>query len=198
MIVITSPVAIKNEAALINAMFENGLELLHIRREDANVYETRKLIETINPVFHSFLVLHDNHELAAEYNIKRLHFKEAVRAIQTVEQLSSLHQRGIVLSTSVHDWESYQKLSPVFSYAFIGPVFNSISKTGYKAMVHTVKVYTNKGISRVAIGGITKENCISSLLKPFEDIAVLGTIWMSDTPLDEFKELQRIWNMRDR
>lgn len=198
MIVVVSPVAKKNEATLINAMFENGLELLHIRREAANVFETRKLIEAINPVYHQFLVLHDNHELAAEYNIRRLHFKEAARVTQTEKELDSLRQMGVVLSTSVHNLESYQKLSPVFSYAFIGPVFNSISKTGYKAMVHTGEICANNGISPIAIGGITKENCVSTLLKPFENIAVLGTIWMSDSPLDEFKELQRIWNMRDR
>ena len=196
MIVVTSPTPVNKEAAIINAMFDNGLELLHIRKPDATVQEVRLLIGGIDSRNYQQLALHQYHEIAFDYGINRLHFKEAERLNQCERQLNSLKQNGYMLSTSVHSWESYETLTPTFCYAFIGPVFNSISKEGYNAMKY-IELDSNNSVKRIAIGGISKEKLNSKILKAFDGVAVLGAIWLSDEPLNEFKLLQQKWITTD-
>ncbi|MES2485796.1 MAG: thiamine phosphate synthase, partial [Bacteroidota bacterium] len=71
MIVVTSPTAVNGEAAIINAMFIEGLELLHIRKPYAPVEAVRELIEGIDFRYHEQLALHQYHKMAPEYSIKR-------------------------------------------------------------------------------------------------------------------------------
>ncbi|MFP9097952.1 thiamine phosphate synthase [Flavobacterium sp. RHBU_24] len=197
MIVVSSQSPLNKEAATINAMFDNGLKLLHIRKPDATVKELRHLIAGIDLQNYHQLALNQHHEIASDYGIKRLHFKEVERLKQSERQLNSLKQNGYMLSTSVHSWESYEALTPMFSYAFIGPVFNSISKEGYNAMKH-IESGGNSTVKRIAIGGISKENLDSKILKAFDGVAVLGSIWLSGEPLKEFKLLQQKWTTAGR
>jgi len=192
MIVVTSPSPVNNEAATINAMFNNGLELLHIRKPYATVKQVRLLIEGIDSRNHQQLALHQYHEIASDYGLNRLHFKESERLKQSEKQLSALRQNEFILSTSVHSWESYYALIPMFSYAFIGPVFNSISKQGHNAMEH-IELCGNNSVKQIAIGGISKENLDCEIVKTFDGVAVLGAIWLCEQPLNEFKLLQQKW-----
>ena len=194
MIVVTNPTPVNNEATIINAMFYDGLELLHIRKPDATVGEVRQLIESINPVYYPRLALHQHHEIASDYGIYRLHYTETERVKQPEKQLADLRQKGFILSTSVHSRESYVNLPLMFSYVFIGPVFNSISKKDYLAMKSADESWKKNGIDRIAIGGITAENCNDSLLNHFDDIAVLGALWLSEEPLHKFKLLRDTWS----
>jgi len=198
MIVVTSPIPVNNEAAIINQMFYAGLELLHIRKPDTTALEVRMLIESIDSRYHERLALHQYHEMASDYGIHRLHYKEAVRRKQTEEQRTDLAQRGFVLSTSVHNRDCYNTLSGRFNYAFIGPLFNSISKKGYGAMEYTGAVEQNNDIKRIAIGGISKDTLNNEILRAFDGIAILGAIWLSEEPLQEFKLLQQTWNTTGR
>lgn len=198
MIVVTSPGPVQNETDIINTLFDNGLKLLHVRKPHATFEQVQLLIEAINVIYHPLLVLHQYHEMSQQYLISRLHYKETHRLASSVHQLASLQQKGFVLSTSVHSWLYYNALPAVFKYAFIGPVFNSISKTGYKAMQDVNTVVKTNGISRIAIGGITKENCNHTLLNAFDGIAVLGAVWHSQNPLNEFKRIQQAWSTAGR
>ena len=198
MIVITSPIPVNNEAAIINQMFYAGLGLLHIRKPDATALEVRELIESIDSRYHERLALHQYHEIASDYGINRLHHTEAERLKQPEKRLTDLRQKGFVLSTSVHSRECYNTLSGAFNYAFIGPLFDSISKKGYGAMKYTGIIEQNNDIKRIAIGGISKDNLDSKILRAFDGIAILGAIWLSEEPLQEFKLLQQTWNTTGR
>ena len=52
MIVITDPTFFVDESKYINALFDNGLDVLHIRKPDATVDEMRKLIQQIKVQYH--------------------------------------------------------------------------------------------------------------------------------------------------
>ncbi len=65
-------------------------------------------------------------------------------------------------------------------------------------MKHTLPANKNSSVRSIAIGGITKENCNSAVLKHFDGIAVLGSIWLDKSPLQEFKLIQQTWNTTGR
>lgn len=190
MIVITNPVSLKKEVDTINALFANGLDILHIRKPDSLPDEIRYLIENINDEYHPKLALHQHHEMASDYYINRLHFNEKARqGFNEGCKLSAKKQW--IFSTSVHSVESFNELNHAFNYAFLSPVYDSISKPGYMAGFEnkdTLKGRNNFAAKLIGLGGINSANCIKTIDVGFDSVAFLGAIWQSENPISEFKK----------
>src|SRR5690606_29680331 len=115
----------------INNLFEEGLPLLHIRKPEIYTSKLRRFIENVDSKFHSKLVLHHDYEIAADYNINRLHFTERNReSFNTVLQGLRAGTEYII-SASVHTMADFNQLPSRFDYVFFSPVYNSISKPGH-------------------------------------------------------------------
>jgi thiamine-phosphate pyrophosphorylase len=195
MIVITNPIAITNEINTIHSLFENGLELLHIRKPEFTELEMKNFITAIGREFSNQLSLHSHHLLAEEYGIHRIHFTEEIRNKISEEKLKYWKEKNFHLSTSIHKMVDFEKLSDVFDYAFFGPVFESISKPNYISDIDfekELKQRNNKKTPLIAVGGITSERIKTALKYGFEDVALLGIIWDSNNPIENFKLCQQI------
>ena len=97
-------------------------------------------------------------------------------------------------STSLHDADEINTLTPLWDYVFLGPVFSSISKPGYENKVLETLVLEKKHSPEIfALGGISPDNAGSILNKGYDGIAVLGAIWLNPgRALETFKSLQKI------
>ena len=191
LVVISNPTPIAHEAELINGLFEEGLEVLHLRKPDAQIDEIRSLLKQINAKHYHRIALHQHHEIADDFGIKRLHYTELKRKKEAHSTLP-----GGVLSTSIHEVDEYQALPVVFEYTFFGPVFDSISKSGYTSKISNDFVFPYKiGHPKViAIGGIDATNIHRVKQMHFSGAAVLGTIWAKpEKSIDRFKILQKTW-----
>jgi len=201
LIVISNPVPLDEEANIINALFNEELELLHIRKPEASVDELRALIEKIDSKYHHQIALHQHHQLTRDFRIKRLHFTEAKRKEMSEEELITIRAADNILSTSIHQTEDYNTLQTSFQYTFFGPVFNSISKQGYTSMITQDFVFPiQKNQTKVlAIGGIDATNIQQAIKMQFDGAAVLGTIWQKpEESIQQFKALQKAWKQSDR
>jgi thiamine-phosphate pyrophosphorylase len=195
MIVISNPTFIKNEINSINLLFENGMELFHIRKTDFSVAEMKAFLSEIKTDYRQNLVLHSHHQLAVEFGIHRIHFTEKKRNETSEESLKKWKEKRFTLSTSIHKMVDFEKLSDVFDYAFFGPVFESISKQNYISDIDfekELKQRNNKKTALIAVGGITSERIKIAFQYGFDDIALLGTIWNSNNPIENFKLCQQI------
>ncbi|RTZ00787.1 thiamine phosphate synthase [Flavobacterium sp. RSP49] len=194
MIVITNPIPITNQIDTIHSLFENGLELLHIRKPDFSETEMNAFLSEIKSDFRKQLVLHSHHQLASAAGIDRIHFTEKAR-IETFEQgLKNWKENGFKLSTSIHNMIDFEQLSNVFDYAFFGPVFESISKPNYASDIDFKKALQqrkNNETSLVALGGITSDKIKTALEYGFDDVALLGTLWNCNNPIENFKQCQK-------
>ena len=193
MIVITNSIAIANETNTIHALFECGLELLHVRKPDYSVEELRLFLMKIHPEFRSRLVLHQQHQVVNEFGINRIHFTESSRA--TLDLESKNNNDGFIKSTSIHTMANFNNLDPCFEYAFLSPIYQSISKPDYKSdldAVTTIAQRTNFKTKLVALGGISIENIERTYQLGFDDVALLGSIWTSNQPIQNFKLCQKI------
>jgi len=88
----------------------------------------------------------------------------------------------------------FEKLSAVFDYAFFGPIFESISKPKYASNLDFKKELEhrkNNETSLVALGGITSDKIKTALEYGFDDVALLGTLWNSNNPIENFKLCQK-------
>ena len=190
MIVITNPSAIENEISIIDSLFREGLSLLHIRKPDFSKYEMAQYVHQVRLEFRSKLVLHSHHQLADDFGINRIHFSEIEREIIDFKGIANM-----ILSTSTHSIEDFNALENIFEYAFLSPVFTSISKENYipkTDLFEDLAKRENFNAKVVALGGINPSNIEKSLQNGFDDVAVLGTIWNSSNSIKNFKLCQKI------
>lgn len=184
MIVITNPTAVHNEISIIRSLFENGLELLHIRKPDYSEAEMISFLTAIGSDVSHQLVLHSHHHIAVSFGINRLHNPKA-----------ETQKTNFIFSASMHSITEFNTLENHYAYAFLSPVYPSISKPGYSSkhnLLESITERTNFDTKLVALGGISQENITETLKKGFDEVALLGTIWNSTKPLENFKKCQQI------
>jgi thiamine-phosphate pyrophosphorylase len=199
MIVITNPIPIANEINTIHSLFENGLELLHIRKPNFAYSEIKQFLSAINHNYWDRLVLHNHHHLASSFGINRIHFSESKRKTLLMlpgkSPFNPYKTKGFYLSTSVHSMEDFNTLGNAFEYAFLSPIFPSISKENYYSktdLFEAIKNRTNYETKLIALGGIESKNTEQTLQNGFDNVALLGTIWNQNNPIENFKLCQQI------
>jgi thiamine-phosphate pyrophosphorylase len=193
LIVISHPDNVANEARLINQLFENGLTRFHLRKPGYDEEQIVRLLEQIDERYHHYIALHQHHDMAQDFGIERLHYTEQHRANTGADKLALLIDQGYILSTSVHDLETLQTLIR-FDNAFLGPIFNSISKPGYQAKWPDSFSLNKQDIQLniIALGGIELSNLRKVKAMNFDGAAVLGIIWNNpDLAISNFKNLKQ-------
>lgn len=198
MVVISNPIFIENETKIINQLFEEGLSLLHIRKPDFSELEMEQFIHQIKIQFRDRIVLHNYHLLAEDFGINRIHFSEKERKMSfgfPARFPKPCRYKCESISTSTHSIEDFNSLENDFDYAFLSPVFKSISKENYEPktdLFEALKSRTNYKTKVIALGGIDTQNIQKTMENGFDDIALLGTIWNNENPIKQFKICQQI------
>lgn len=189
-IVISDTNLFAGEANILNQLFDNGLLLFHLRKYNNSKAEIAEFINKIKPECRNSIVLHQSHEMADEFGIKRLHFSERDRKATNEKELMRLKNENKVLSTSVHSIDDYNSLSSCFEYTFLSPVFDSISKNNYKAQTFDLSHKKDSPIKLIALGGINECNCLKAIEMGFDGIALLGSIWKRENKIESFKKIK--------
>ncbi len=195
MVVISNPFTVADEIKIIHSLFKEGLSLLHIRKPDFSELEMAQFIDQIELEFRDRIVLHNYHLLAEDFGINRIHFSEKER--NRIHDFTARFPKPCRynFSTSTHSIEDFNSLENNFDYAFLSPVFKSISKENYEPKTNhfeALKSRTNYKTKVIALGGIDSENTQKTIENGFDDIALLGTIWNNENPIKQFKLCQQI------
>lgn len=174
---------------VINELFRTGLDLFHIRKYEADEQELKHLIGEIDPEFHEKLVLNHHHDLGVTLGLKRFHFSECDRKKWEKMKWTGVNPEH-VYSTSVHSMEEYNSLPEHFSYVFLSPVFDSISKPGYQAESFDFSIRKESDTKLIGLGGVHAGNTAKAIQLGFDGVALLGAIWKSENPLASMKEIK--------
>lgn len=183
-IVITPEQSVREETEIINELFQEGLELLHVRKPVMNATAMSNYIRGIDSGYYEQLVLHSHYVLAQEFGISRLHFKESER-----QNIPDRFFKEYIVSTSVHSIDCFNKLDARWEYAFISPVFPSISKKGYgnsTKILESIRQRENDDSKLIALGGINPHNIDTVFSEDVDGAALLGAIWESKEPLKTY------------
>lgn len=195
LIVISSPDPVAEEPQRINQLFAAGLEYFHLRKPHYPRERLRQLLLQIEPVHYHKIALHHHHELAGEFRISRLHYTEKIRSLTQPEKWFKQQFEGYRLSTSVHTVEVLRSLPSCFAYTFFGPVYISISKSGYQAVpVNPALIEASKTVPVIALGGIDADNVLKIPKMKFDGAALLGSIWGNpEQSLTTFIKIKENW-----
>lgn len=174
-IVITSPTFLTEEAALIAGLFRRGLDILHLRKPQAEPGEVERLLRQIPEEYYGRIVVHDHFVLCRDYGLRGIHLNS-----RHPQPPVDFHPRSV--SASCHSIEEVRRRKAELSYVTLSPIFNSISKQGYQA------AYTSEQLAQaasegiidekvVALGGVTFASIPQLRQWHFGGAAFLGEVW---------------------
>ena len=173
-IAITPPTFFEGEASFIRSLLANGFELVHLRKPDASLQECRKLLQELTEEERAKIIIHDYPELFEEFSLKGIHINKRVTSLPD-------GYRGFK-TRSCHSLEEVQQHKEDFDYLFLSPIFDSISKAGYKAAFteDELRKASDEGIIDhrvVALGGITPDKLPFLEKMNFGGAAMMGGLY---------------------
>ncbi|WP_010136900.1 thiamine phosphate synthase [Ochrovirga pacifica] len=196
MIVLIAPETdIPNELEILNQLFQEGLQFFHLRKPNKNYKEHCAYLHQIDAKYHNRIVTHYFHELINEFDLKGIHFQEQKRrdCLNTPSDyfVKFNNMYGKTISSSFHEPEEVEQCDFEFDYHLLSPVFSSISKQGYEGRGFDVN-HINKLI--IGMGGVTTDNLSEFDKLGFKGVGVLGGIWKSKSPIEDFVKMQAFFN----
>ncbi len=167
-------VALHDEWRMICAALDSGLSAIHLRKPASSEEDVATLLREIPCEYHARIVLHDHFSLLGEFDLGGVHLNRR-------HPTPPAEYRG-QLSSSCHSMEEIRGLDERFEYAFLSPIFSSISKVGYESRFTLSELETAhaEGVIDyrvVALGGVTRENISVVQRCGFGGAAVLGYLW---------------------
>jgi thiamine-phosphate pyrophosphorylase len=175
-IVITRPDFFEGEAAKIAQLLQSGrADLVHIRKPRASQSEVEQLLFSIPTELYSRLVLHDHHSLAIKYGLRGVHLNS--RNPEPPAGWSG------AVSISCHTLSELSECRrKPYAYMSLSPVFDSISKRGYRSAFSAddIAAARSQGLidERVmALGGITFDRISEVTKMGFGGAMILGDAW---------------------
>ena len=187
-IVITRPAFFDGETDLVNSLFREGMEHLHLRKPKAAEEELAAWLQDIDSQYYGRIVLHDCFQLAEKFALGGVHLNsrnpEAPHGI-----------RGMTVSRSCHSIREVIQHKSECDYLFLSPIYDSISKEGYGAAFSRIELKraAEEGIidSQVfALGGVSLEHIPEIRSLGFGGAAVLGALWQAESPAEYLKALK--------
>lgn len=174
LIILTPPDFFVEEDKILSALFEEGLDLLHLRKPGTEPVYSERLL-TLLPESHlNQIVVHDHFYLKEEFSLRGIHLNSRNPA-------PPLGYKGH-LSKSFHNMDDLKVEKKNFNYVFLSPIFDSISKSDYTSAfeINALKEAAAKGIidkKVMALGGITTENIALVKDLGFGGVVILGDLW---------------------
>jgi len=190
MVIITPDIIGQKEIELIHSISWNDKLILHLR---SSVYQEDVIADILSDMDHRiypFLAVHNHIDLLYDQPLlNRIHLSEYNSAL--IAQIPAASPWTI--SASVHDIATFNGLDQRFSYAFISPVYPSISKKGYKQTIdfkmENIRKRTNYCTQLIALGGINDQNIYELTMMGYDDVAICGHLWQSPVPRDTLANL---------
>lgn len=188
-VVITRPDFFEGELEIVVALFRAGLQLLHLRKPGALAHEIETFIEKIPKEFWGRVVLHDHFHLVSKYGLRGIHLNSRANKLP-------IGYKGQI-SCSCHSFEEIKQCKEKSDYLFLSPIYDSISKEGYKASFTSEELADacKEGIidqKVIALGGVTIDKFLELSSLGFGGVAMLGDIWSRDCDkiVDYFKMIK--------
>ncbi len=174
LIILTTPYFFVEEHQILTALFDEGLDILHLRKPGTEPVYSERLLSLIPEGYRKQIVVHDHFYLKAEYNLKGIHLNS--RNAAPPEGYKGQ------MSCSCHSAEEVEAGKKNCDYVFLSPVFDSISKANYKAGFtpdQLRQLSRQRVIDRkvMALGGVSADNAGQLKDYGFGGCVVLGALW---------------------
>lgn len=191
LVVITSPEDFADEHVLIERMFQQGLSKLHVRKPGHSKQGLDYWLLGLGLEYRSRCVLHGDLNTALYLEVGGFHANPSFFA----NPISTPKPPSFSYSASCHSLKEIEDLPSSIDYAFLSPIYDSISKVGYQSAFSAGELKAFFGASRekklplvYALGGIDNDNLEEVKELGFSGAALLGGIWNYADPLNAWNK----------
>lgn len=174
LIVVTSPTFFVEEDKIITALFEEGLDILHLRKPETSAMYAERLLTLIPEKYHRRIVTHEHFYLQEEFNLRGIHLN--------ARNPKEPHDYSGYISCTCHSMEEIQNKKHFYDYLFLSPIYNCITKSGVTSGF-TAEELRRAGKDKIvdskvmALGGITPYNILEIKDYGFGGAVVMGDLW---------------------
>ncbi|MDA3823991.1 MAG: thiamine phosphate synthase [Bacteroidales bacterium] len=180
-IIITYPTNFEGEIEQILSVLEDKKVILHLRKPDASEEVYEEILDLLTEESIRQIVLHDYYHLTENYAVAGIHLSTKKREQGAFIKSTNQQINKLTISTSTHSIEELRLIDGQFDYAFLSPIFPSISKQGYEGNLDMQEVESylrsNYQTKVIALGGIDNSNIKQLKEWGFDGHAQLGSIW---------------------
>lgn len=173
-IAVTPEEPFDDEGRRINALLDSGAFTdVHLRHPRTSLRRMMEIIAGVAPRHHGRLHLHGHFDLTNEFNLGGLH----------LNRRCPLPPEGYAgcLSASCHTLSEIERCRRAgLSYVTLSPVFDSLSKAGYRAAFTPEELRSLDGVSGIdviALGGVTPARLAELAAYNFAGYAMLTAAW---------------------
>ena len=193
LLAISPPGHFPGEPEWIGRLLDGGLCRYHLRKPGWTQPELRRFVEQLPESIRTRVVLHRHHPLVETLGLGGWHFPDAPGASRRLRQCRAAGVPSLRLSRSLHRLRALSMRMEHCAYAFLSPVFPSISKPGHappwtdRALREALRELHAAQSARVyALGGIQAENAARCRAWGFDGLVLHGCLWEQADPLAAF------------
>ena len=174
LIVVTAPTFFVEEDKIITALFEEGLDILHLRKPETPAMYSERLLTLIPEKYHKRIITHEHFYLQEEFSLMGIHLN--------TRNPKEPHDYSGHISCTCHSLDEVQTKKHFYDYLFLSPIYNCITKSGVTSGF-TAEELRQAGKSKVidsrvmALGGITPDNILEIKDYGFGGAVVMGDLW---------------------
>lgn len=174
LIVVTAPTFFVEEDKIITALFEEGLDILHLRKPETPAMYSERLLTLIPEKYHKRIITHEHFYLQEEFSLMGIHLN--------TRNPKEPHDYSGHISCTCHSLDEVQNKKHFYDYLFLSPIYNCITKSGVTSGF-TAEELRQAGKSKVidsrvmALGGITPDNILEIKDYGFGGAVVMGDLW---------------------
>lgn len=189
LVVITAERVLPGEGQVLNRLFGEGMERLHLRKPGADEARLRELLTSVRPEYRERIVMHDHFDLVREFGLAGVHLNSrnpeppgfpvahVSRSCHSPEEAAEVTGGGVSAARMVAAGKAAR-----FDYVFLSPVFDSISKAGYGQAFSETELLAAKNAGIInnkvyALGGVDINNIPDAARMGFGGVAILGALW---------------------
>lgn len=174
LVLLSTPEFFVEEDKIVSALFEEGLDLLHLRKPGQEPVYSERLLTLVPETWHARIVVHEHFYLKEEFGLRGIHLSDAHP--EPPQNYSGQ------LSRSCHSIEELRELRAGMDYVFLSPVFDSISHPERHAAYTHQQLHDASRAGLIdrkvmAAGGISAETLPLLEDYGFGGAVVLGDLW---------------------
>ena len=174
LIVVTAPTFFVEEDKIITALFEEGLDILHLRKPEPPAMYSERLLTLIPQKYHKRIITHEHFYLQEEFSLMGIHLN--------TRNPKEPHDYSGHICCTCHSLDEVRNKKHFYDYLFLSPIYNCITKTGVTSgftaeelrQAEKSKIIDSKVM---ALGGITSDNILEIKDYGFGGAVIMGDLW---------------------
>jgi thiamine-phosphate pyrophosphorylase len=187
------------ELTTVQALFEGGLPCYHLRKPNWDIERMSGWLTALPARWRGKVWLHSHHELANDFQVGGIHFRDYQNTSSTTLNPLSAH---CPMSRSCHDIPTLKLALGHYDSVCFGPIFPSFSKPGYGPVPSEMlaplqqllkeRELGGRATTVFALGGISVSGVEPCRKLGFDGVAVLGAIWNTPDPIRSFLDFSNV------